>query len=84
MGRHCGDLALYAGIAGGAESVIVPELGFDKAELCKTIMEGKNKGKRGQKNATVRSFTSNIERKIHWNNFQKLERIRKCNQCSSS
>ena len=45
MGRNCGDLALYAGIAGGAESVIVPELGFDKAELCKTILEGKNKGK---------------------------------------
>lgn len=45
MGRNCGDLALYAGIAGGAESIIVPELGFDKDELCKTILEGKNKGK---------------------------------------
>ena len=45
MGRNCGDLALYAGIAGGAESVIVPELDFDKDELCRTIMEGKNNGK---------------------------------------
>ena len=45
MGRNCGDLALYAGIAGGAESIIVPELGFDKDELCRTIMEGKNNGK---------------------------------------
>lgn len=45
MGRNCGDLALYAGIAGGAESVIVPELGFDKEELFKTILDGKNKGK---------------------------------------
>lgn len=45
MGRNCGDLALYAGIAGGAESVIVPELNFDKDELCRTIMEGKNNGK---------------------------------------
>lgn len=45
MGRNCGDLALYAGIAGGAESVILPELDFDKDELCRTIMEGKNNGK---------------------------------------
>ena len=28
MGRHCGDLALYAGLAGGAETVIVPEVDF--------------------------------------------------------
>lgn len=27
MGRNCGDIALYAGIAGGAEKVIVPERG---------------------------------------------------------
>lgn len=46
MGRNCGDLALYAGIAGGAEAVIVPELGFDKDELCRTILEGKTNGKR--------------------------------------
>ena len=26
MGRHCGDLALYSGLAGGAETVIVPEI----------------------------------------------------------
>ena len=33
MGRNCGDLALYAGIAGGAEAIIVPEMPFDKDEL---------------------------------------------------
>lgn len=45
MGRHCGDLALFAGIAGGAESVIVPEVNYNFDELCKTILEGKVKGK---------------------------------------
>ncbi|GFZ33634.1 ATP-dependent 6-phosphofructokinase [Clostridium zeae] len=45
MGRHCGDLALYAGLAGGAEAIVVPEKGFDQDELCKTILEGKAKGK---------------------------------------
>ncbi|QAA34958.1 6-phosphofructokinase [Clostridium manihotivorum] len=45
MGRHCGDLALYAGLAGGAEAIVVPEKGFNQDELCKTILEGKAKGK---------------------------------------
>ena len=46
MGRNCGDLSLYAGICDGAEAIIVPEVeAFDRDELCKTILEGKNKGK---------------------------------------
>ena len=39
MGRHCGDIALYAGLAGGAESIIVPEIGMDRDEICKAILE---------------------------------------------
>lgn len=45
MGRDCGDIALYAGLAGGAEYIITPEKGYDKNELCKVILEGKNRGK---------------------------------------
>ena len=45
MGRHCGDIALYAGIGGGAEQVIIPEKGYEIDELCKTIFEGKLRGK---------------------------------------
>lgn len=45
MGRNCGDIALHAGIAGGAESIIVPEKEFSEDELCKTILEGKLRGK---------------------------------------
>lgn len=45
MGRHCGDIALFTGIAGGAESIIVPEEVYDFDELCKTILEGKRSGK---------------------------------------
>ncbi|MEG1930207.1 MAG: ATP-dependent 6-phosphofructokinase, partial [Anaerovorax sp.] len=29
MGRNCGDIALYAGLAGGAESILVPEIPTD-------------------------------------------------------
>ena len=43
MGRNCGDIALYAGIAGGAESILVPERENDLDEVCKIILEGKLK-----------------------------------------
>lgn len=33
MGRHCGDLALKASVAGGCDYVISPETGFDRDEL---------------------------------------------------
>jgi 6-phosphofructokinase 1 len=45
MGRHCGDIALYAGLAGGAESVIVPEEDFDIDDVCRRLIHGKNRGK---------------------------------------
>ena len=45
MGRHCGDIALYAGITGGAEYVLVPELEGDINEICQKILEGVNAGK---------------------------------------
>lgn len=45
MGRNCGDLALYAALAGGAEAVIVPEHPFNKEELCKRILDSKKSNK---------------------------------------
>ncbi|MEE0515894.1 MAG: ATP-dependent 6-phosphofructokinase, partial [Emergencia sp.] len=35
MGRHCGDIALYSGLAGGAEAVLIPEIETDFNELCR-------------------------------------------------
>ena len=45
MGRNCGDIAVFTGIAGGAEAVIIPEEDYDKEALVKTILEGKAYGK---------------------------------------
>ncbi len=45
LGRNCGDIALYAGMAGGAETVIIPELPFDMDEICRKLISGKNRGK---------------------------------------
>ncbi len=46
MGRHCGDIALYAGLTGGADNILVPEMPFDINRVCKKILQGKNRGKR--------------------------------------
>lgn len=46
MGRDCGDIALYSGIAGGAENIIVPEKKYDISEIAKKAIVGKKRGKR--------------------------------------
>lgn len=45
MGRHSGFLALAAGLAGGAESVLIPEVPFDINEICDKIIAGHKRGK---------------------------------------
>ncbi|MGC2872391.1 6-phosphofructokinase [Ihubacter sp. mB4P-1] len=45
MGRHCGDIALHAGLAGGAEAVLIPEIEINLNELCRKIVVGANRGK---------------------------------------
>ncbi|HQL36341.1 MAG TPA: 6-phosphofructokinase [Bacillota bacterium] len=45
MGRNSGDIALYAGLAGGAEGIIVPEMGFELDDICRLLIERRNKGK---------------------------------------
>ena len=35
MGRHSGWIATYAGIAGGATVVLIPEIPFDIEEICR-------------------------------------------------
>lgn len=45
MGRRCGDIALYAGISGGAEAMLVPEIPFDIDALCNSMKRNIIKGK---------------------------------------
>lgn len=45
MGRECGDIALYAGVAGGAECVLLPEFDTDLEAVCKKVTEGVTSGK---------------------------------------
>ncbi len=45
MGRDTGHLALAAGIAGGAEYILIPEKPFDIQEICEGIERGYASGK---------------------------------------
>ncbi|HEX7831639.1 MAG TPA: ATP-dependent 6-phosphofructokinase [Thermoanaerobaculia bacterium] len=44
MGRNAGWIALYAGIAGGADIILVPEIPYDPQEIVKSIRERSAEG----------------------------------------
>ncbi|QFF99689.1 6-phosphofructokinase [Psychrobacillus glaciei] len=46
MGRDAGDLALWAGLAGGAETIIIPEVEFDMEEIVEKLKSGTARGKK--------------------------------------
>lgn len=45
MGRNCGDIALYAGMGGGAEAILVPEIPFNIPEIGKKLVDSAKRGK---------------------------------------
>ena len=45
MGRHSGWIATYAGIAGGAAVVLIPEIPFDIEEVCQRIIHRHERGR---------------------------------------
>jgi len=46
MGRRNGFIALEAGIAGGAEAVLIPEVPYSLLEICDSLRVAAHKGKR--------------------------------------
>jgi phosphofructokinase-like protein len=44
MGRHAGWIALHAGLAGGADAILVPERPFDLDELCSRLQHRHARG----------------------------------------
>lgn len=46
MGRDAGDLALWAGLAGGAETILIPEESYDIDEMIDRLQKGRDRGKR--------------------------------------
>lgn len=46
MGRNAGDLALWAGLAGGAESILIPEENYDMNDIINKLKRGHDRGKK--------------------------------------
>jgi 6-phosphofructokinase 1 len=46
MGRNAGDIALVAGVAGGAETVLIPEEKYDIAHIVDKLKRGASRGKK--------------------------------------
>lgn len=46
MGKNAGDIALMAGIAGGAESILIPEVDSNLDEVAQKIERGRARGKK--------------------------------------
>ena len=46
MGRYAGWIALYAGVAGGADVILLPEIPYDLAKISAYVLERSRRGKR--------------------------------------
>ncbi|MBM0067121.1 6-phosphofructokinase [Alkalicoccobacillus gibsonii] len=46
MGRHAGDLALWAGLADGAETILIPEADYDFDQITYRLKRGQERGKK--------------------------------------
>jgi len=46
MGRHAGWIALHAGIAGGADVILIPEIGWSFDRVCHKIIQRDTQGKK--------------------------------------
>src|SRR5699024_5598873 len=46
MGRDAGDLALWSGLAGGAETILIPEEDYNMEEIANRLKNGLDRGKK--------------------------------------
>lgn len=46
MGRNAGDIALWSGLADGAETIIIPEAFYDMDEITERLIRGNKRGKK--------------------------------------
>lgn len=45
MGRNCGDIAMWAGVASGADAIVIPERDYDMQEIADNLKQGFANGK---------------------------------------
>jgi len=61
MGRDAGDIALWAGLAGGAETILIPEENFDMNEVADRLRSGQERGKKHSIIVVAEGVCSGVE-----------------------
>ena len=61
MGRHYGFIALAAGLAGGAETILIPEIPFSYDDICDKLLRGCRRGKLHSMIVVAEGAASGIE-----------------------
>jgi 6-phosphofructokinase 1 len=64
MGRHCGYLALMAGLAGGAEAIVIPEREISPADIADRIQKAHERGKKHALIVVAEGATNNAQKLI--------------------
>ena len=73
MGRECGMIALYAGVAAGAVAIAIPEFAFDEDYAISKFREAREHGKRGMIGVFAEGMSSNTSNKYSEEFVKKLE-----------
>lgn len=61
MGRDAGDIALWSGLAGGAETILIPEEDYNIAEICDRLKKAKERGKKHSIIVVAEGVASGVE-----------------------
>ena len=61
MGRDAGDIALWAGLAGGAETILIPEENYDMNEVANRLRSGQERGKKHSIIVVAEGVCSGVE-----------------------
>ncbi|SFG15135.1 6-phosphofructokinase [Planifilum fulgidum] len=61
MGRDAGDIALWAGLADGAESILIPEAPYDLDEVVERLKRGNKRGKKHSIILVAEGVASGVE-----------------------
>lgn len=73
MGRNCGYLALMAGIAAGAESIVIPEHPTDPAGIAEDLRAAHERGKSSALVVVAEGATPDAEALSKWFREHKVE-----------
>ena len=61
MGRNAGDIALWSGLAGGAETILIPEDYYDMDDICQRLIKSQDRGKKHSIIIVAEGVASGVE-----------------------